>query len=64
MGLRASVVTKIQKLCQKQYAQITLSSVLSLLYRVLLPHKAVGKMWNGACAINYSFNPFCEENQI
>lgn len=62
MGLCGSVVPKRQKRWQKLYAQITLSSVLPLLYRVLLPQKAVGTMWNGACAINYSLNT-CGENQ-
>lgn len=38
--------------------------LVTTIYRVLLPHKTVGKMWNGPCAINYSFNTFCGENQI
>lgn len=38
--------------------------LVTTIYRVLPPQKAVGRMWNGACAINYSFNTFCGENQI
>lgn len=38
--------------------------LVTTIWRALLPHKALGKMWNGACEINYSFNTFCRENQI